>query len=145
MYKIGAFAIIFDPHGKVLLCHRRDMDAWNLPGGGVAPDELPSDGVVREVMEETGLEVEIERLAGIYLKPKHPELVFSFICKVVGGEMGPSDEADQLQYFAPSELPINTSPKQAERIADAIEHPDLVFRKQEGISTIEMLKSLGRE
>jgi ADP-ribose pyrophosphatase YjhB (NUDIX family) len=35
MFSIGAFAIIFDEDGRVLLCHRRDMDLWNLPGGGM--------------------------------------------------------------------------------------------------------------
>jgi len=35
MFTIGAFAIIFDDAGRVLLCHRRDIDVWNLPGGGV--------------------------------------------------------------------------------------------------------------
>lgn len=42
MFSIGAFAVIFDDRQRVLLCHRRDMDAWNLPGGGVESGELPT-------------------------------------------------------------------------------------------------------
>jgi 8-oxo-dGTP pyrophosphatase MutT (NUDIX family) len=68
MFSIGAFAIIFDENGKVLLSHRRDIDAWNLPGGGVETRELPDEAVIREVREETGLEVIIERLVGVYGK-----------------------------------------------------------------------------
>jgi 8-oxo-dGTP diphosphatase len=142
MFGLGAFAIIFDAQGKVLLCHRRDMDVWNLPGGCIEDGELPSDAVIREVFEETGLTVEIERLAGVYLKPKDSELVFSFVCRITGGEMAASAEADRLVYFIPSELPVNTSPKQVERIEDAISFPHLIFRKQEGMSTEEMLANL---
>jgi ADP-ribose pyrophosphatase YjhB (NUDIX family) len=140
---LGAFAVIFDAQGKILLCHRRDMDAWNLPGGVVEDGELPNDAVIREVFEETGLKVEIERLAGIYLKPRELDLVFSFVCRIIGGEMAPSEEADRLAYFPPTDLPANTAPKQVERIEDAIKFADLVFRKQEGMSTEEMLEEQG--
>jgi 8-oxo-dGTP diphosphatase len=60
LFSIGAFAVIFDAQGRVLLCHRRDMDVWNLPGGGVESGELPTETVVRETREETGLEVAVE-------------------------------------------------------------------------------------
>ncbi len=141
--RLGAFAVIFDAQGRVLLCHRRDMDAWNLPGGVVEDGELPNNAVVREVFEETGLRVEIERLAGIYLKPREADLVFSFVCRIIGGDMAPSEEADRHAYFHPSDLPANTAPKQVERIEDAIKITDLVFRVQEGMSTAEMLQDQG--
>ncbi len=67
-FKLGAFAIILDTQQRVLLCHSRDLDLWNLPGGGVESGEAPWGAVVREVYEETRLRVGIERLAGIYSK-----------------------------------------------------------------------------
>ena len=60
MFTIGTFAIIFDDQGRVLLCHRRDLDVWNLPGGGLESGELPTEAVLREVKEETGLKVVVE-------------------------------------------------------------------------------------
>ena len=79
MWTLGAFAIIFDAESRVLLCHRRDMDAWNLPGGGVERGELPTEAVLREVKEETGLDAAIVRLLGVYGKVDKPNtLVFSF-------------------------------------------------------------------
>ena len=60
MFSIGAFAIVFDEHRRVLFCHRRDMDLWNLPGGVVERGELPTETAVRETKEETGLDVVIE-------------------------------------------------------------------------------------
>jgi len=49
MFKIGVFAIIFNEKKEVLLCHRRDYDLWNLPGGGLEENESPWDGIIREI------------------------------------------------------------------------------------------------
>jgi 8-oxo-dGTP diphosphatase len=119
-WKLGAFAIILDADRRVLLCHRRDLDLWNLPGGGVEPRETPWDAVVREVREETTLVVAIGRLAGIYSKPDQAELVFSFVCTILAGIPTLTDEADEIAYFALEEIPRNTLIKQVERIHDAL-------------------------
>jgi 8-oxo-dGTP diphosphatase len=131
MFSIGAFAIIFNENGQVLLSHRRDMDAWNLPGGGVESRELPSEAVIREVKEETGLDAVIERLVGVYGKADKDELVFAFVCRVTGGQLVLTDEADQHRFFAVEQIPPNTLPKQVERIRDALRITDQpVFRRQ---------------
>lgn len=115
---LSAFAIITDTDGRVLLCHRRDRDLWNLPGGAVEANESPWDAVVREVREEVCLQVEVARLAGIYFKHHEDETSFLFHCVVVGGQAGLTDEADAIDWFAPGELPPNTSERQKERISD---------------------------
>jgi len=131
VFTLGAFAIIFDENGSVLLSHRCDMDGWNLPGGMVESREMPDEAVVREVREETGLEVVVERLVGIYGKGDRDEINFSFVCRVVGGQLTLTDEADQHRFFAVDQLPANTVPKHVERIRDALNgaaHP--IFRRQ---------------
>jgi ADP-ribose pyrophosphatase YjhB (NUDIX family) len=137
-FTIGVFAILFDADGRVLLCHRRDLDLWNLPGGGLEAGETPWDGVVREVEEESGLRVAVDRLAGIYGKPEVNEVVFSFVCRVVGGALTPTDEADLLEYFALDRIPPNTSRKQVERIRDAVdEGRGVVLKEQRGPSSLQ--------
>ena len=141
MFTLGAFAIILDEQECVLLCHRRDHDLWNLPGGRVERGEAPWDAVVREVKEEVGLDVEVERLAGVYSKPEQNDIVFSFVCRVVGGELTLSDEADEIAYFPFPDIPRNISPKHVERIADALaglEQP--VLKVQRGKSSIELAR-----
>jgi 8-oxo-dGTP diphosphatase len=141
MFSIGAFAIILNESGQVLLSHRRGYDAWNLPGGGVESRELPTEAVLREVEEETGLEVVIERLVGVYGKIEKDELVFAFTCRVVGGELALTDEADRHEYFGVAEIPLNTPPKQIERIRDALQPASQpVFRRQTAPSLRERLK-----
>jgi len=51
MFTIGVFAIILDESRRVLLCHRRDFDLWNLPGGGLERGESPQDGVAFATIE----------------------------------------------------------------------------------------------
>jgi ADP-ribose pyrophosphatase YjhB (NUDIX family) len=143
MFTIGVFTIVFNPQGQVLLCHRRDLDIWNLPGGGMEIGELPPETAIRETREETGLEVEIERLVGVYSKPDNNDLVFVFTSRVVAGQLTINDEADQLRYFSLDALPANTIPKHVERLQDAVaNHPQPVFRRQTSPPTREFLNHL---
>jgi 8-oxo-dGTP diphosphatase len=141
-YSVGAFAIILDGQKRVLLCHRCDHDLWNLPGGGLEFNEAPWECVVREVKEEIGLDVEVERLAGIYSKRNQNDIVFSFVCKIIGGKTMLTDEADQIEYFSIEQIPKNTVPKQVERIRDVLadQGQTLIMKIQSGPSTEDLLK-----
>ncbi len=141
VFTIGAFAIILDEEDRVLLCHRRDIDMWNLPGGRVESGETPWEAVVREVREETGFEVTVQQLYGVYVKPERDDIVFSFACATVGGMVTLNDEADRIEWFAQDEMPTNTPAKLRERIRDALTRPgDLVLRAQFGPSSREQLQ-----
>lgn len=141
MFRLGAFGIIINQDNKVLLCHRRDYDLWNLPGGKVEDGENPWRAVIREIREETGLNVEITHLSGIYSKPDKNELVFSFVCQVLTGEIILNDEADKIEYFDLEKIPSNTSPKQVERINDYFSDKNKTYYKiQNGPSSIELIK-----
>lgn len=140
-FTIGVFGMIFDEQGRILLCHRTDVDLWNLPGGSMEHGEAPWDGAKREVKEETGFDVEISKLVGVYSKSDQNDIVFSFLCRVVGGEITLNEEADRIEYFALDALPPNTSPKQVERILEAAKDPkDLILRVQTGKSSFELIK-----
>lgn len=139
-FTIGIFGIIFDKQKRVLLCHRRDYDLWNLPGGGLETGESPWDGLKREIKEETGLEVEIIKLGGVYSKPDKNEVVLSFVCKVISGSLTLNDEADKIEYFDVANIPKNTSQKQVERIKDVLNSAEPVMKIQTGKSSIELIK-----
>ncbi len=142
LFSIGVFSVIFNKSGHVLLCHRRDMDVWNLPGGGAASRELPTETAIRETKEETGLDVVVERLVGVYGKSDKDELVFTFLCHRVGGELTTSNETDACQYFAIADIPANTLPKRVERIHDALNSNTApIFRRQTLPSTKEFLQN----
>ena len=129
MHKLGAFAVILDGQSRVLLCHRTDRDAWNLPGGGVELLESPWEAVVREVEEEVGLKVDVQRLVGLYAVPEQEVLALTFVCTRSGGAERPSEEADQIQWFHPDRLPPNTLPRHVERVKDALANGTEVFMR----------------
>lgn len=129
MFTVGAFAIIFDAQHRVLLCHRRDMDRWNLPGGGVMSGETPWQAVIREVQEEVGLVVTVERLIGVYAYPPGNDVIFSFLCTITGGEITESNEADAIAYFAVEQLPSTTHLHHLVRIKDVVEQPEHLHLK----------------
>src|SRR5215471_18900870 len=131
IFRIGLFALIFDDEGRVLLGHRRDIDWWNLPGGGMEAGETVDEALRREVREETGLEAEVEQLVGVYSKPQKQEVVLTFRCRVIGGTLQPTEEARESRYFAPGMLPTNTLPKHRQRIEDALlNSPSAIIRAQ---------------
>ncbi|GIW46146.1 MAG: DNA mismatch repair protein MutT [Deltaproteobacteria bacterium] len=103
--------IIVTDEGKVVLIKRAFdpyKDCWALPGGMVEYGETVEEAVRREAKEETGLDVEIERLVGVYSDPgRDPRGHFvsvSFLCRPVGGEFRRSRETKEVKAFSKEEL-----------------------------------------
>lgn len=143
-FAAGAYAVIFDEAGRVLFCHRRDCDFWNLPGGGVESGEAPWQAVVREVREEVGLAVEVEQLAGLYSWLALDEVIYSFVCRVTGGALSKSDESDDARYFALDALPANTFIEHAARAHDAaLGQPQTILRIPTGPTGREQMRQSG--
>jgi 8-oxo-dGTP diphosphatase len=109
----GVSAVVRDDEGRILLMRRGDDGTWGLPAGMIEPGEQPADAVVREVFEETGVDVAIERLGGVdmhesvYPNGDHCQyLVAWFRCRPVGGEARPDgEESLEVGWFAPDALP----------------------------------------
>ena len=112
-------AIVQD--GLILLTQREDVEAWVLPGGGIDPGETIVDAAVREAREETGLEVELTRLVGIYMMPPdHHSILFA--ARPVGGALAPQPgEVVDLGFFTPDALPEPLAWWHQQRIADTLD------------------------
>ena len=98
--------------GGIVLIKRKNepfKGYYALPGGIVEYGERVEDAVIREVMEETGLECRIKKLVGVYSDPERdPRGHFVSICflmEVVGGEMKASSDAEDIKIFKLKELP----------------------------------------
>lgn len=131
-FRVSVSALIFE-NERVLLAHRRAIDWWNLPGGAVDAGETVDEALRREVREETGLEIEVGPLIGVYSKPLKQEIVLSFRCTVISGTPGESedDDIDESRYFSVYDLPANTLPKHRQRVTDALlNQPQAILRAQ---------------
>ena len=90
--------------------------------------------------EETGLDITVERLTGVYSKPSRSEIVFNFDARVVGGQLVPTEEGVRSAYFPLDKLPDPTLPKHIERIRDSAKRQTkVVLRVQDGPSGLTML------
>src|SRR5262249_36566366 len=114
--------IVFDDRDRILLVRQAESGVWSAPGGSVDPDEMPSDAVVREVWEETGLYTAPIRILGVYgggsclvtyPNGDRTEYVMTvFECKVRGGALKTaSDETMDCAFVAAADLSgYRTSP-----------------------------------
>lgn len=111
---VGSSAVVVDDEGRVLLQRRSDSGNWALPGGAMDIGETFAESAVREVKEETGFDVRIERIVGVYSDPAH---VFAYsdgevrqefnIClaaAIVGGELAVSRESTDVRFVPLDEV-----------------------------------------
>ena len=106
LFQVFAAAVIFNEDNKILLVKLtyQRFHPWGLPGGGLDYSEIPEDAVVREVLEETGLEIGIEKL--LLVKTWRLDKVgLYYLCKINGGVFQPSDEVSEYGYFTLDDLP----------------------------------------
>ncbi len=112
--RLGCSAVLFhDNHQTVLLTRRTDNGQWCLPGGMIDPGESVTEGCEREFFEETGLNVRVIRLTGVYSNPNrltiYPDgnkafvIVLNFEVEEVGGKLRISDETTDAQFFPVAE------------------------------------------
>ncbi|MDG4791421.1 NUDIX domain-containing protein [Micromonospora sp. WMMD1102] len=108
----GGAAVVVDEQGRLLLQRRADSGNWSLPGGTMELGETLGAAVVREVREETGLDVELTGILGIYTDPRHviayadgevrQEFVIAFTARPVGGNLAVSVESTEVAWFDPA-------------------------------------------
>ncbi len=140
MAVLGAIVAVIED-GKVLLTRREDFEVWCLPGGGVEEGESLAEAAIREAKEETGLDVELTRLVGVYSRiggmdrDVHGVL---FTARPVGGAlMLQPGETIEIRYFPFEEIPDDLLFGHKKRIQDAIHEVSGVAVRQELILPME--------
>ena len=133
-----AQAVVRDAQ-RVLLCERRELRGWELPGGAVQPGERDEDAVVREVREETGLEVAVVRVVGRYERSgfrAHTAIVFE--CRVTGGSIATSRETPRIAWFDVAALPDTIFPWFRAPLDDALggAAAPVAKRERQGVAAI---------
>ena len=117
--KVDIRAVVFNDLGEILMVKEKVDGCWSLPGGWADVGYTPAEVAVKEVQEETGLEVKTVRVLGIFDKRNHPHppegwYVYKIfiLCERTGGEIAKNTtETSDIQYFSLSNLPPLSEPR----------------------------------
>ncbi len=133
--KVDVRAVLFH-NGSILLVRERSDSRWTLPGGWADVGESPSECVVREAKEETGYDVQVQKLLAVYDRSKHPHqppfpfhvYKIFFLCEIVGGKATRNTEIDEIGFFTRDVIPplslTRITSRQIDRMFEHHQHPE---------------------
>lgn len=131
--KTVVVVLVFIKRGSEILLVRQGYGEkfWSLPGGVLEEGESIDQAAIREVKEETGLDIRLGRLVGVYSKPADNAIALTFEAQVSGGVLHPSNEIIDAQYFSLDHLPGHIRKHLLQRVKDfEAGFPDTVVRVQ---------------
>lgn len=129
---VASGGIITNRENKILLV-KNPRKGWEYPGGIIEPGETLPQGLIREIREETGVDVQIVNVVGIYSNTKKkkgyngvkevPTIVtIDFICKYISGDLRTSEESVEVKWFTKEEALKIVNPKQQLRFRRALNY-----------------------
>ena len=135
-HSVSVAGIVVRQDGRILVVQRRDNGRWEPPGGVLELGETFEAGVRREVAEETGVDVAVERLSGAYKNLPRGVVALVFRCRPIAGDAGATDEAVRVGWFTPAEVEQQMAPAYAVRVLDALTDR-VAARAHDGVRLIE--------
>lgn len=128
---VVAVVVVVLDEGRVLMIQRSDNGRWALPGGGQELGESVRDAAIRETQEETGLDIDVTGVVGIYSDPRHviayddgevrQEFALCLTGAATGGQLRTSSESTRVEWVPLDEVPtLNASDSTRRRINQAV-------------------------
>lgn len=134
-HSVSVAGIVVDENDRVLLIQRRDNGRWEPPGGVLELDETFEQGVIREVHEETGLHVRVERLTGVYKNMSRGIVALVFRCHVEAGREVITPESRRVEWMTLDKAAAAMTPAYYIRVTDALK-TDVTTRAHDGTDLI---------
>ncbi|WCN36255.1 NUDIX domain-containing protein [Aneurinibacillus uraniidurans] len=137
--KAGVAVIILNEENQVLLQKRSDVGLWGIPSGHIEIGETVSEAAIREVKEETNLDIRIKKLIGVYSDPNSQVFAYPngkvihfittcFLAEITGGELRcNSSESLDVKFFAQQNLPQDLLNMHPRWLKDAFANRELAF------------------
>lgn len=132
---VSVAGVVIDSAGRVLTIRRRDNGHWEAPGGVLELDESPEAGVRREVAEETGMSVHVERLTGVYKNIARGIVALVFRCSPGDESPHPTGEAREVRWMSRDDVRSLMDPAFAIRVFDAFNDEPAV-RTHDGVEVL---------
>lgn len=134
-HSVSVAGIVVRDDDRILVIRRDDNGHWEAPGGVLELDESFEDGVRREVREETGLEVAVERLTGVYKNLTHGIVALVYRCRPADGGTHPTAEAREVRWMTREEVRSAMNPAFAVRVLDAFDE-ETHSRVHDGVNLV---------
>jgi 8-oxo-dGTP diphosphatase len=131
-HSVSVTGVVFRDDGRVLAIQRADDGRWVPPGGVLELTETPTEGVEREVLEETGIRIKAEHLTGVYKNMKRGIVTLAFRCSVIDGHGHPTDEAKQVTWLTIDQAQHDMVEARAIRVTDALSDSGPFVRIHDG-------------
>lgn len=135
-HSVSVVGIVVNSSRQVLAIRRRDNGHWQPPGGVLELNETFEQGVVREVAEETGAQVAIERLSGVYKNVKAGIVAIAFRCRPLTEPAEQTHEAAEVHWIDQTDVPRLMTPTFTARVLDAFE-PLPQVRTHDGTNLVD--------
>ena len=130
---VSVAGVVIDDHNRALMIQRHDNHHWEPPGGVLETGETITDGLKREVREETGFDVEPITLTGVYKNMTRGIIALVFRCKITGGELAINDEVVAFRWASETDIHALATEAYAVRVLDALSHnPVPAIRQHDG-------------
>jgi 8-oxo-dGTP diphosphatase len=136
-HSVSVAAAIVDDADRLLAIRRADNGHWEPPGGVLELKESIEDGLAREVLEETGLRIEVERLSGVYKNMARGIVALVFRCRVAGGELTRNAEVVDWRWLSRDEVSRELDQAYAVRLLDALEAGPPAVRSHDGQALLQ--------
>ncbi|MEU1673826.1 NUDIX domain-containing protein [Streptomyces roseifaciens] len=121
LHSVSVAGVVVRDDGRILAIRRADNGTWEPPGGVLELDEQPEAGAIREVLEETGIRVSVERLTGVYKNMTRGVVALVFRCRPEGGVERTSSESTAVDWLTPEEVEKWMGEVYAVRVLDALD------------------------
>jgi len=132
LHSVSVAGVVVREDGRLLAIRRADNGTWELPGGVLELNETPEAGVAREVLEETGIHVEVDELTGVYKNTSRGIVALVFRCKPSGGTERTSTESTAVEWLTPDEVSERMAEGFAVRLLDALDGDGPHVRSHDG-------------
>ncbi len=138
---VSVAAMVHNDAGQILLVNS-PWRGWEYPGGLIEPGETFETALRREIREESGVEVEIERFVGICKNVERNIVNIDFVCRYAGGELTTSDESTEVIWATPEDaLEMITFPLTRKRLENMlsmdVEAHFFGFERENGFKVVE--------
>lgn len=137
LHSVSVAGVIVDDQGRALVVRRRDNGHWEPPGGVLELNETIEDGLRREIREETGLDISIEQLTGVYKNLSRGIVALVYRCHSRGEPAESTPEASTVRWHSLTRIDELMTPAYAIRVRDALGHTHPKTRAHDGTHLLD--------